>query len=44
VNKNDAQAVRADYKHGFAVCAAVAVDIGGSFVADGCAMAKDLES
>jgi len=42
VNKNNTQAVRAYGKHGFAIRAAVVVDIGQGFVMDDFVMAKDL--
>jgi GNAT superfamily N-acetyltransferase len=42
VNKNNSQAIRAYEKHGFAVRAAVEVDIGRGFVMDDYVMAKPL--
>ena len=42
VNKNNAQAIRAYEKHGFAVRSAVVVDIGHGFVMDDYVMAKPL--
>jgi ribosomal protein S18 acetylase RimI-like enzyme len=43
VNKNNAQAIRAYMRHGFAVREAVVVDIGGGFVMDDYIMAKRLQ-
>lgn len=42
VNKNNVQAVRAYEKHGFAIRAAVVVDIGQGFVMDDYVMAKSI--
>ena len=42
VNKNNSQAIRAYEKHGFAIRAAVEVDIGHGFVMDDYVMAKPL--
>ncbi|MEO8677125.1 MAG: GNAT family N-acetyltransferase [Casimicrobiaceae bacterium] len=42
VNKNNLSAVRAYGKHGFAICEAVVIDIGGGFVMDDYVMAKPI--
>ena len=44
VNKHNTQAIRAYEKHGFAVRAAVATDIGSGFVMDDLVMARLLQS
>ena len=44
VNKNNAQAIDAYRKHGFAIRAAVEVDIGGGFVMDDYVMAKPIRT